>query len=102
MEEDTAVAKKAWSKDLGYYTVWFVIWGAVFSILQPTTGHEPSGFLVQKVVLGAGFGVVCALVFTTLQNGLNTARRKWLSWAFAIVTWVSINLGLAMATGRFT
>ena len=56
---------------------------------------------MTDALIGAGFGVVCAVVFTLLQNAVNVARRKWLSWLLAIGTWVAMNLLLAYATGRF-
>jgi len=98
---DAIAPKKVWFKDFGYYTIWFVIWGALFSFLQPVFPEQMVGttFWGAKVVqalIGAGFGVVCALVFTVLQNGINSARRKWLSWVLAIATWSVINVALTM------
>jgi hypothetical protein len=102
----TETASKVWFKNFGYYAIWFVIWGGLFSFLQPVTTEQMAGrtfwaVKVQQASLGAGFGVVCAIVFTLLQNGLNQARRKWLSWVLAIGTWFTINLALAFAAGRF-
>src|SRR5438309_10103170 len=102
----TESPRKPWFKDSGHYVIWFVIWGALFSFLQFVPSEQIAGTTfwavkVQQALLGAGFGVVCAIVFTILQNGVNAARRKWLSWVLAIGTWVTINLSLAYATGRF-
>ena len=74
---------RAWFKTFGYYVIWFVIWGGIFSFLQPVTTEQMAGtsfwtVKVQQALLGAGFGVICAMVFTLLQNGVKQARRKWL------------------------
>lgn len=97
---------RIWFKDFAYYVVWFVLWGALFSFLQPVTTEQMAGtsfsaVKVQQAMLGAGFGVICATVFTILQNRLNHLRRKWVSWVLAIGTWVAINFALAFAMGRF-
>lgn len=99
-------APRVWFKNFGYYVIWFVIWGALFSFLQPVTTEQMAGTSfwavnVQQALLGAGFGVICAMAFTILQNGMNQARRKWLSWVLAIGTWITLNFALALATGRF-
>lgn len=99
-------APRVWLKDFAYYVIWFVLWGALFSFLQPVTTEQMAGtsfwaVKVQQAMLGAGFGVICAIAFTILQNALNQARRKWLSWVLAIGTWVTINLALALVMGRF-
>jgi len=104
--EANNAARRVWFKDFTYYAIAFVIWGAVFSFLQPVASEQQAGTTfwavkVQQALLGAGFGVVCAIAFTVLQNGINQARRKWLSWVMAIGTWVVVNLALAYATGRF-
>ena len=106
MESTEAVRNKQWFKNFGYYTIWFVVWGALFSFLQPVTSEQTAGtafsaVTIQRTLLGAGFGVICAIVFSILQNGINGRRRKWLSWLLAIGTWISINLLLAVAMGRF-
>ena len=104
--ETTDVPKREWFRNFGYYVIWFVIWGGLFSFLQPVSSDQLAGTTfwavkVEQALIGAGFGVACAAVFTLLQNAANVARRKWLSWLLAITTWVSMNLLLAYATGRF-
>jgi hypothetical protein len=106
MESTEVVTTKQWLRNFGYYTTWFVVWGALFSFLQPVTPEQMAGTTfwavkIQQAVLGAGFGVICAIVFSILQNSINGQRRKWLSWVLAIGTWISINLLLAVAMGRF-
>jgi len=106
MESNEAAAKKQWFKDFGYYTIWFVVWGALFSFLQFVTTEQMAATTfwavkIQQAILGAGFGVICAIIFTILQNGINAQRRKPLSWVLAIGTWIFINLLLAVAMGRF-
>lgn len=96
-------APRAWLKDFGHYAIGFVVWGALLSFLQPVTTAQTSFWAVKglQAVLGAGFGMICAIAFTLLQNGLNQARRKAISWVLAIGTWSTMNLALAFAMGRF-
>jgi hypothetical protein len=100
------VDERVWFRDFGYYATWFVIWGALLSVLQPVTSEQMAGtgfwaVKVQQALLGVGFGVICAAVFAVLQNGLNVTRRKPLSWVLAIASWIGVGLLLAFATGRF-
>jgi nitrate reductase gamma subunit len=102
----TDAAPRVWLRNFGHYTIWFVTWGALLSFLQPVTTDQMAGtsfwaVKVQQAMLGAGFGVICAIAFTLLQNGLNQSRRKWISWLLAIGTWLTMNLALAFAMGRF-
>jgi len=104
--DTTETVTKSWFKDFAYYAIWFVLWGALFSFLQPVGSEQMVGTTfwavkVQQALLGAGFGVICAIAFTLLQNSINQARKKWLSWGLAISTWITINLALAFAMGRF-
>jgi len=98
--------QRIWFKDFTYYAICFVIWGTVFSFLQLVTSEQLAGtnfwaVKVQQAMLGAGFGVICAIAFTLLQNGINRARMKLLSWILAIATWVAVNLLVAFSSGRF-
>jgi nitrate reductase gamma subunit len=104
--ETTESSKKLWFKGFGHYVLWFVVWGSLLALLQPVTTGQMAGttfwaIKVQQALLGAGFGVACAIAFVLLQNGLNATRRKWLSWALAISTWLAVGVLLAYATGRF-
>jgi hypothetical protein len=98
------IGGRIWFKDFTYYAIAFLIWGALFSFLQPVDGPQATanfwGVKVYQALLGCGFGAVCAVIFTLLQNGLNQRRTKPLSWIFAIATWIAVNFGLAAAIGR--
>ena len=88
------------------HAIWFVLYSALFFFLAPVTPEqmENMGFWEVKTthtVTGAGLGLVCALVFAALQKRVNGARREWLSWTLAIAIWLTINGGVAIATGRF-
>jgi hypothetical protein len=95
-----------WHKGLPHYVLWFCIWGALFSFLQPVTSEQTAGTTfwavkITQALFGAGFGVVCALVFAVLQNTFNKARVKWRSWLLAIGTWLTVNFSLAYVVGAF-
>ena len=92
-----------WFKDLGNYAGWFVIWGALFASVFPVTADrlKETPFWAAKAdqaLLGAGFGITCALAFTMLQNGYNRARTKSISWIFAIGSWAVISMCIALAS----
>ena len=55
----------------------------------------------MNALISAGFGVVCAIAFAPLQNGLNRERRWWLSAVLVFVAVAVVNLLIAYATGRF-
>ena len=103
-----APVARIWWRDFGYYTLrWTVLLGVLSAInYTDVPANAPNGYFWQakllQLVLGIGVGVICATLFTLLQNGLNTQRRKVLSWVFAIVTMISVNLLFALGTGRLT
>ncbi len=96
-----AVASKDLLKDFGYYARWFSIWAVLFNFVQPVAGEGNFwGLKLVASLYAVGFGVSCAAVFSVLQNSMNSARRKWLSWIFAILIWVSAGAIVALSTGR--
>lgn len=106
MENTEVNTNKRWFKYFGYYTTWFVLWSVLFSFTHLVTPEQTAGTTfwavkIQQAIFGAGFGVICAIVFSVLQNGINAQRQKWLSWILAIGTWISIQLLLAVAMGGF-
>ena len=103
--DTTDTVRRVWLKDFEYYAIWFFIWGGLFSSLQPVTSEqmEDIGFWsvkVQQTLLGLGFGLICAAVFSVLQNGINPWRKKRLSWILAIGTWLVMSLALPYVVGR--
>jgi nitrate reductase gamma subunit len=101
--ETAEASKRLWFKDFGHYVLWFVVWGSLLASLQPVivAGTTFWALKVQQALLGAGFGVACAIAFVLLQNRLNATRRKWLSWVLAISTWLGVGVLLGYTTGRF-
>jgi hypothetical protein len=84
----------------------FVGWSALFSFIESVTPQEMVGssfwaIKTQQVVLGVGFGIICAFIFTLLQNTINSSHREWLSIFLAIATWLCIKLLIAFAMGEF-
>jgi hypothetical protein len=106
MMDPTHKASRNWFKDFGDYVTWFVVWGALFAFVQPVATTSVKGtnlwtIKFHQAIFGAGFGVVCALLFTFLQNGFNRSRTKSISWIFAIGCWAVISMIIALVTGRF-
>ena len=105
MDTTGRTPKRIWFKSFAHYAFWFVLWGGLFWLLQPTYPDEMAhaGFWTAKGVqalLGMGVGAISAVVFTLLQNAINQSRNKWVSWLFAIGTWGTFNITPALLTGR--
>lgn len=102
----TAPLARIWWRDFGYYTLrWTILLGALSAInYKDVPARAPKNYFWQatllQLVFGIGIGLICAVLFTLLQNGLNTQRRKVLSWVFAVVTMIVVNVVFALATGR--
>ncbi len=99
-------APRVWLRGFGYYAIWFVIWGGLFSSLQPVTAEqmEDIGFWsvkVQQVLVALLFGLLCTVAFTFLHNGVNQARKRWLSWLLGVGTWMIMSLMLPYTVERF-
>lgn len=53
---------------------------------------------LHQAMFGTVFGIICALVFTLLQNGFNRPRTKSISWIFAIGSWAVLSMMVALTT----
>lgn len=72
-----------------YYALWWVVWTALFTVLQPDVTGDPSWFWGRKAIMlvaGILYGLVLSTIFTLAQNTMNARRRKPVSWALAIGT----------------
>jgi uncharacterized membrane protein len=101
--ETAGPQKQGMLRDWGYYSLW---WAVVFAIVAIANGLQPLSALnhfwsakLEQLVWGAWFGLVCAFLFTIVQNGLNKSRSKVRSWIFALVIWVAMKLGLTFVLG---
>ena len=89
----TAPASRVWFRDFAYYALRWTIIVGVLSALNPVYDipTDASGLFwqikLQQLLMGLGWGFLAALVFTLAQNGLNTQRRKPVSWMLAIGIW---------------
>lgn len=104
--DPTHKATRNWFRNADYYAGWYVFWGIVASLVLPGASHPglAHGYWSGKAhqaLLGAGFGLTCALMFTILQNGFNRSRTKSISWIFAIGSWAVISMLVALTTGIF-
>jgi len=90
---------------------WTYLWrwgllGLIGGALTPVVGPEAtdnfwSAKLLQALS-GLPFGIACALVFTPLQNYVNPARKRPLSWATVIGVWMGMKFVFAYALGAFS
>jgi hypothetical protein len=104
--EPTHKATRNWFRDLDVYAGWFMFWGTLASLVQPVAANhrQVHAFWTAKAhqaLFGAGFGIVCALIFTFLQNGFNRPRTKSISWIFAIGSWAIMSMLVFLTTGHF-
>ena len=96
-----------WFRDFAYYALRWTIIVGVLSALNPVYDipTDASGLFwqikLQQLLMGLGWGFLAALVFTLAQNGLNTQRRKPVSWMLAIGIWFGMGFLGALAMGRF-
>lgn len=82
-----------WKK---YYLRW-TIFGFFAGALQPVL-NDDGGFWTIKLwqaLSGVPFGIVCAVMFTFLQNKINQQRMKYKTWGLLFVTWMVIKFVFA-------
>jgi hypothetical protein len=101
--ETAAPQKEGMLRDWGFYSLW---WAVAFALVAIANGLQPLNALdhfwsakLQQLVLGVAFGLVCAFLFTIVQNGLNKSRSNVKSWIFALVIWVAMKLGVMFVLG---
>ncbi|WP_457097885.1 hypothetical protein [Lysobacter sp. P5_B9] len=70
----------------------WVIFGAIGGLAIPVATSDGDYGLVKVWQIGFGvfFGLVCAVVFTSLQNTFNKSRSRGVSWAILIGTWLGV------------
>ena len=83
--------KNLWALWQTYLWRWLVL-GFVGAALQPVAENLDT-FWLQKLyqaLSGMPFGLVCFIVFTPVQNAVNTPRVRWKSWLTVIGTWTGV------------
>lgn len=89
MSQPPAIAAPAslW-RDFLYYATWWLFWAALSAILQPLDVPDAVFWQtkVSQLIVGLVYGLFLAVTFTLAQNAMNKARRRPLSWLFAIIT----------------
>ena len=79
----------------------WLLFGALGGLVTPVigplaNGAMPDGYFwhlkLEQLGFGLFFGLVCAVVFTLLQNTLNKGRRRGVSWAILIFTWLATKM----------
>jgi hypothetical protein len=76
------------------YTVRWLLFGLVVSLFQPIVDNLDH-LWEQKLnqgLAGLVFGSACAVIFTVTQNMYNVPRKKWKSWLFVALTWLSVKV----------
>ena len=76
------------------YTVRWLIFGCITGLFQPIV-DDIDHYWLQKLyqaLFGIFFGVVCAIMFTLLENSYNALRIKWKSWVIVVMTWLVVKL----------
>lgn len=82
-----------WYRWRGYAVRW-MIFGCITGMFQPIV-DDIDHYWLQKLyqaLFGIFFGVVCAIMFTLLENSYNALRVKWKSWVIVVMTWLVVKL----------
>lgn len=76
------------------YTVRWLIFGCITGIFQPIVDDIDHYWLqtLHQALFGIFFGVICAIMFTLLENTFNALRAKWKSWVIVVTTWLVVKL----------
>lgn len=88
-------------KDLSYYMVRWLAFGAVTGIFSPIVSHNAmtSAFVwgekAQHLVWGILFGAACGYAFTWLQNRFNMGRDRKRTLGIIAVMWTGFNIAFA-------
>lgn len=93
--ENTVVTstKPAIFKDFWRYTAWWLLWVGGLGFLQGIGGGaDPVLALASSVVTA----LICAILFTVMQNLVNAKRRKPIAWALAIGIWMGVKIAFVL------
>ena len=84
-------------KDLSYYLVRWLTFGAVVGLFAPVVSHRAPGWggKAQHLAMGLLFGAAFGYAFTYLQNRFNIRRDKKLTWGIAALIWTGFNIAFA-------
>lgn len=90
--------RELWNLWQVYLWRW-MLFGAIGGGLQPVTTDLDQFWSIKlgQVLGGLPFGLACFLVFTPLQNWVNTPRVRWKSWCTVLGTWMGMKFVFAGA-----
>lgn len=82
-----------WTRWWGYLVRWLAF-GLVVHLLVPVENASQSVWpeKLQQALIGLGFGLVCAVVFTLAENALNRQRQSWKTAVLVVVTWFAVKV----------
>ena len=88
-------------KDLFYYMVRWLAFGAVAGLFTPVAPHDAMtesfvlGTKLQHLLIGLLFGAACGYAFTLFQNGFNAKRNRKVTFSIAAALWLGFNIAFA-------
>ncbi len=88
-------------KDLVYYMVRWLAFGAVTGLFTPVISHHAAteGFLwgmkFEHFIWGLLFGAACGYAFTLFQNRFNAKRDRKVTFSIAAALWMGFNFAFA-------
>ena len=100
--DETVPAKRSILKDWGYYSLWWAIVLGGLNVLTYVVGGPAEQLWsakLQHLLFGVSYGLICAFVFTVVQNILNVKRSKVLSCLFVVVIWIALMAAKMLAVG---
>ena len=95
------VINRKLEKDLVYYTVRWMAFGAMAGLFAPvvTQGFMSDGNVldvkIHHLLEGLLFGTACGYAFTLSQNRFNSNRNRKVTWSIAIALWFGFNIAFA-------
>jgi len=83
-----------------YYLACWCYWGGIGGLTSPVyvaDKYQSYGVMLYQTIFGVLCGVAVSVLFTVLQNRINIARRRSVSWTTAAVLWLVARFGIAAA-----
>ncbi|NNM82604.1 MAG: hypothetical protein HKL98_08410 [Burkholderiales bacterium] len=94
------VMNRKLEKDLVYYTVRWMVFGAIAGFFAPVVSNgivhvNEFDIKFHHLLEGLLFGLACGYAFTLSQNKFNSNRNKKVTWSLVAALWFGFNVAFA-------
>ncbi len=78
-------------ENFNYYLLRWFLFGGIGGLITPVIEQSNNFWTLKgyQVISGLISGFICAVIFTPIQNNLNTERSNLKTWLFAILIWTA-------------